>query len=137
MAKYLVTRTDADVDAIRGKGHTTDGRAAAWYAIECGSLVIADIQRVARRQRWESLKNAMAFVSPQAARILEMRLEAIRRFKAAPHHRRGFRLNRRTGARKPRPVQSLCLISGHEGQEIPGLVDNERVGVDAERTGAA
>jgi uncharacterized protein (UPF0264 family) len=132
MAKYLVTRTDADLDAIRRKGDHTDSRAAAWYAIESGSRVIADIQRAGRGRKWERLKDAMTFVSPQAARILEMRLEAIHRFKAAPHHRRGFRLNRRTGARKPRPVQSLCLISGHEGQEVPGLVDHERVVVDAE-----
>jgi hypothetical protein len=132
MAKYLVTRTDADVDAIRRKGDHTDSRAAAWYAIESGSRVLVDIQRVARGRRWEKLKDAMAFVNPQAARILKMRLEAIHRFKAAPHHRRGFRLNKRTGARKPRPVRSLCLISGHEGQEIPGLVDHERVVVDAE-----
>src|SRR4029453_5818366 len=101
MAKYLVTRTDADVDAIRRKGDHTDIRAAAGYAIECGRRVIAGIQRVARRRKWESLKEAMASVSPQAARILEMRLEAIRRLKAAPHHRRAVPLNRRPRARKP------------------------------------
>src|SRR5262249_57435565 len=36
------------------------------------------------------------------------------------------------GIRDSRPVNALCLISGHEGQEIPGLVDADRVVVDAE-----
>ncbi len=132
MARYLVKRTDADLDSVRRKGDHTDSRKAAWFAIGRGSEVLADIQQVGRGRRWETLGDARSFVNPQAQRLLDMRLEAIHKFKVAPHHRRGFRPSARTGAKNPRPVNALCLISGHEGQEIPGLVDFERVVVDAE-----
>jgi uncharacterized protein (UPF0264 family) len=132
MSKYLVARTDGDVQAIREKGDHTDSRKAAWFAITKGSEVIEEIQRHGRRRRWKTLDEALPFANPQARAILDMRLEAIHSFKIAPHHRRGFRMNARTGARSPRPVNALCLISGHEGQEIPGFVDPERVVVDVE-----
>lgn len=132
MGKHLVQRTDADVQAIRGEGDHTDSRQAAWLAIKRGSDVIEEIQRNGRTRGWKTLSQAMGSVNQQARAILMMRLEAIHSFKVAPHHRRGFRMNARTGARHPRPVNALCLISGHEGQEIPGLVDHERVVVDAE-----
>jgi len=132
MAKYLVERTDADVQAIRSQGDHTDSRRAAWLAIKGGSEVIEEIQRKGRRRGWTKLSQAMGSVNRPAQKILEMRLEAIHTFKVAPHHRHGFRMNARAGAPHPRPVNALCLISGHEGQEIPGLVDPERVVVDAE-----
>lgn len=132
MAKYLVERTDADVQAIRKHGDHTDSRRAAWLAINGGSDVIEEIQRKGRTRGWTTLSQAMGFVNPPARTILQVRLEAIHSFKVAPHHRHGFRMNARAGARHPRPVNALCLISGHEGQEIPGLVDHERVVVDAE-----
>lgn len=129
---FLVRRTDADIEAIRLKGDHRDSRRAAWFAIDRGSEVIAEIQRAAERRRWISLKDALPFVNPQAKKILKMRLEAIHRFKQAPHNKRGFRLSSRTGAKKPRSVNALCLVSGHRGQEIPGLVSFDRVVVDAE-----
>jgi uncharacterized protein (UPF0264 family) len=129
----LVERTDADIEEIRSKGDHTDSRRAAWFAIGKGSEVIVDIQRHASRQSgWLRLQDALPFVNAQAKRILEMRLEAIHRFKQAPHSVQGFRMSARTRAEKPRPVNALCLVSGHEGQEIPGLVRHDRVVVDAE-----
>ncbi len=133
MSDYLISRTDRDVQEIRLRGDHTDSRRAAWFAIGKGSEVIAEIQRLAsRHRRWTTLAQAMPVVSPQARALLRMRREALARFKQAPHHRQGFRLSRYTGVRHPRPVNSLCLISGHEGQEIPGLVQHDRVVVDAE-----
>src|SRR5690348_12587413 len=130
---YLVTRTPQDVQAIRDKGDHTDSRSAAWFAIGCGGEVIREIQTVAQgRSDWKALEDARPFLNDEAKAILDMRLEAIHKFKVAPHHAHGFRLSRRTGNAYPRPVNALCLISGHEGQEIPGLVDYERVVVDAE-----
>jgi uncharacterized protein (UPF0264 family) len=131
--RYLVKRTDADVNAVLGRGDVEDSRRAGWFAIERGSDVIRDIQRAGKRKkRWTSLRQAMPFVNPQAKKLLALRLAAIARFKQAPHHIRGFRPSAWTGKKDPRPVESLCLISGHEGQEIPGLVGFDRVVVDAE-----
>lgn len=133
MPRFLIKRTDSDVDEIRRRGDHTDSRRTAWFAIGKGSEVIAEIQQLARRhRRWTTLVQALPFVNPQARAILRMRQEALARFKQAPHHRQGLRLSRSTGVRYPRPVNSLCLISGHEGQEIPGLVQHDRVVVDAE-----
>src|SRR6266545_1943687 len=129
----LVERTDADIEEIRSKGDHTDSRRAAWFAIGKGSEVIVDIQRHASSQSgWLRLQDALPFVNAQAKQILEMRLEAIHRFKQAPHSVQGFRMSARTRAEKPRPVNALCLVSGHEGQEIPGLVRHDRVVVDVE-----
>jgi uncharacterized protein (UPF0264 family) len=129
----LIARTEADVEAIRSKGDHTDSRRAAWFAIGRGSDVIADIQREgSRHSDWFKLEDALPCVNPPARRILEMRLEAIHRFKQAPHHAKGLRPSARTGQANPRPVNALCLISGYEGQEIPGLVGYDRVVVDAE-----
>jgi uncharacterized protein (UPF0264 family) len=130
--RSLVERSEADVQKIRDKGDHKDSRRAGWYAIDRGSEVIVDIQRIASRKRWLTLKEAMPYVNAPARTILKMRLEAIHRFKQAPHHARGFRPSAWTGLGNPRPVDSLCLISGHEGQEIPGLVSYDRVVVDAE-----
>src|SRR5262245_26967680 len=130
--QYLVKRTDADVRRILYKGDPRASRTAGWFAIQRGSDVIADIQRVAQRKRWRSMKQAMPFVNAPAKRILALRLAAIHRFKQAPHHARGFRPSAWTGRPNARPVDALCLISGHEGQEIPGLVSRDRVVVDAE-----
>lgn len=133
MPRYLINRTDRDIEEIRRRGDHRDSRRAAWFAIGKGSEIIAEIQRLARRHRqWTTLAQAMPFVNPQARAILRVRREALARFKQAPHHRKGFRLSRFTGVRDPRPVNSLCLISGHRGQEIPGLVRYDRVVVDAE-----
>jgi len=133
MAHYKITRTKADVEAIRQKGNHLDSRKAAWFAIGKGSEIIEEIQRIARRNRtWTTLRHALQYLNPEARRILQMRREAIDRFKQAPHHRQGFRLSRYADPKHPRPVSALCLISGHEGQEIPGLVGNDRVVVDVE-----
>lgn len=138
MPAYLVTRTPEDVEEIRRKGDHTDSRSAAWFAIGRGSEVIKDIQTLARsRHDWKAIEDARPFLNDAAKAILDMRLEAIHHFKVAPHHANGFRLSRRTGAKHPRRVNALCLISGHEGQEIPGLVDYERVVVDAEHMESA
>jgi uncharacterized protein (UPF0264 family) len=133
VARELVSRTKADVDAILAIGDPLDSREAAWKAISKGSEVIRDIQQAARRQKkWTGLKDALPSVNRYAKRILKIRLDALHKFKQPPHHRHGFRLSAATGAAKPRPVGSLCLISGHEGQEIPGFVRHDRVVVDAE-----
>lgn len=133
MPEPVVTRTDANIDEIRSKGDHTDSRRAAWFAIRQGSEVIAEIQREASKHSdWLTLENALPVVNDQAKRILEMRREAIQRFKQAPHNVNGFRMSARTGAKNPRPVRALCLVSGHDGQEIPGLVRYDRVVVDAE-----
>lgn len=133
MARFLITRSETDLEQIRLKGNHLDSRRASWFAIRQGSEVIADIQRLSPdRKSWKRLEDAMPFVNGAAKTILKMRREAINRLKQAPHHARGFRLSAYTGAAKPRPVNCLCLISGHEGQEIPGLVAHDRVVVDAE-----
>lgn len=133
MARYRVVRTGADLEAIRQKGNPADSRKAAWFAIAKGSEVIEEIQKLARRRhRWTTLDDARRDLNPEARQILALRRQAIDRFKQAPHHRQGFRLSKYTGARHARPVTALCLISGHEGQEIPGLVRSDRVVVDAE-----
>lgn len=133
MARYLVERADKDLDAIRRKGNHLDSRKAAWFAIRQGSGVIKDIQlKSPKRKKWKTLKDAEPFLNWQTRQILKMRLDAIHRLKQAPHHVHGFRLSAWTGIKKHRPVGALCLISGHEGQEIPGLVAFDRVVVDAE-----
>lgn len=133
MTRAVIRRTGADVERIERIGDHRDSRRAAWFAIARGSEVILDVQALARRHGdWRTLDDALPYVNEHAQRILAMRLEAIHRFKQAPHHRRGFRPSRHTGAKKFRPVTALCLISGHEGQEIPGLVRADRVVVDAE-----
>jgi len=129
----LIKRSEADLDEIRGKGNHTDSRKAAWFAIGKGSELIAEIQRLARRRPgWIRLQQAMPYLNDEARAILQMRREALARFKQAPHHRQGFRRSRYTGEEHHRAVNALCLISGHEGQEIPPLVRNDRVVVDAE-----
>ena len=133
MAHYKITRTKADIEAIRKKGNHVDSRKAAWFAIAKGSEIIEEIQALARRYRtWAKLQHAHQFINSEARRILKMRRDAIDRFKQAPHHRQGYRLSKHTKSKHPRPISALCLISGHEGQEIPGLVCNDRVVVDAE-----
>jgi uncharacterized protein (UPF0264 family) len=132
MPRMLVTRTAEDVEDVRRRGDHTDSRRAAWFAIGKGGEVIADIQRLATIRRWSSFAEAMRYVNREARQLLRMRREAIAKFKQAPHHRQGFRLSRLARARYPRPVNVLCLISGHEGQEIPGLVGHDRVVVDIE-----
>jgi uncharacterized protein (UPF0264 family) len=132
MPRALVTRTATDVDEVRRRGDHTDSRRAAWFAIGKGSEVIADVQRLAATRRWASFSEAMPYLNVEARQLLRMRSEAIAKFKQAPHHRQGFRLSRLTRARYPRPVNALCLVSGHEGQEIPGLVRHDRVVVDVE-----
>ena len=128
----LIVRRPEDILEIGPPGSHVDSWKAAWRAIRAGGEVIAEVQRLAGRRGWESLKEARPALNPSAQKLLEMRLEAIHKFKVAPHHRYGFRLSAETGTRYSRPVNSLCLISGHEGQEIPGLVDADRVVVDAE-----
>jgi len=132
MPNYLVVRSAADVKAVQAFGDHRDSWKAGWKAIKAGGEVIAELQKVSRRQKWVALSEAKPFCNAPARRLLKMRLEAIHRFKVAPHHHRGFRMNTRAGARKPRDVKALCLISGFAGQEIPGLVDAGRVVVDAE-----
>jgi uncharacterized protein (UPF0264 family) len=133
MSKFRIWRSVADIEKIHKRGDHTDSRRTAWFAISKGSEVIAEIQALSRRHKdWTTLGQALPYLNPEARTILAMRLEALSRFKQAPHHRQGFRLSRFTGTRYPRPVNAICLISGHEGQEIPGLVRNDRVVVDAE-----
>jgi uncharacterized protein (UPF0264 family) len=133
MPRILISRSADDVKRLMAKGDHRDSRRAAWAAIDAGSAVIVEIQTVAERFRsWTKLADAIPKVDPHAKRILEMRLEAIARLKHASHHRQGYRMSRRTHTAHPRPVHALCLISGHEGQEIPGLVRHDRVVVDAE-----
>jgi uncharacterized protein (UPF0264 family) len=133
MTRFAVQRTAADVEAIRAKGDHTDSRKAGWFAIGRGSEVIHEVQQIAaRKKNWLSLADGMSVVNEHARRILAMRLEAIHKIKQAPHHRGGFRPSRHTGLPGPRPVTALCLVSGHIGQEIPGLVSADRVVVDAE-----
>src|SRR6476620_1737468 len=111
--KFLVRRSDADIQEVLDHGDYLDSRKAGWFAIGRGSEVIADIQRVGRGRKWVRLDQALDYVNPQA-----------------PHHVRGFRPSARTGKNNTRAVDALCLISGHEGQEIPGLVSLDRVVVD-------
>lgn len=141
---HKVTRTQKDIQEIeqpetQKKPHQ-DSRKAAWAAISAGSEVIREIQQLSPKQHgWERLEQALSGVNPAARQILEMRLEALGWIKRGSHHREGYRLSqyvkRPLGPERPpraRNVTSLCLISGHEGQEIPGLVAYDRVMVDAE-----
>src|SRR5262245_46945000 len=97
MARYLVSRTKADVESVRKKGDHKDSRRAAWFAIDRGSEVILDIQREGAGRGWTRLEDAAPVVSPEAHEILKMRLEAIHTFKQAPHCSQGFRPSRHTG----------------------------------------
>ena len=133
MPEPLVTRSDADIEAIRRKGNHRDSRTAGWAAVRAGSEVLRDIQRVSTSHAdWLSLKDAEPYLGEQARLILKMRLEALARLKQAPHHEEGFRMSRYTGVEHPRSIAALCLISGNEGQQIPGLVGYDRVMVDVE-----
>lgn len=128
-----ITRNKADIDEILERGDHRDSRKAAWSAISKGSEIIEEIQKLAsKNKKWTSLQQARGHINKEAWRILEMRREAIEKFKQAPHHRQGYRLSKYTKVQHPRTVNALCLISGHEGQEIPGLVRNDRVVVDVE-----
>jgi uncharacterized protein (UPF0264 family) len=128
----IVKRRPEDILDIGPANSHVDSWKAAWRAIRAGGEVIAEVQRRAGRRGWKSLKDARPALNASAQKLLKMRLEAIHKFKVAPHHRHGFRLSAKAGTRYSRPVNALCLISGHEGQEIPGLVDADRVVVDAE-----
>lgn len=133
MAEPRIIRTASDITEIRKHGNHRDSRKAAWFAIGKGSEVIAQIQEFSRNHKsWTTLDQALPFLNQEARVILRMRREAIDRFKQAPHHRHGYRLSRHTRTAHPRSVNTLCLVSGHKGQEIPGLVRNDRVVVDAE-----
>jgi uncharacterized protein (UPF0264 family) len=78
------------------------------------------------------LADAQAALNDHAQTLLKMRIEAIERLKRAPHHAQGFRLSGQTGAKEFRSVGVLCLVSGYEGQEIPGFVGYDRVVIDVE-----
>lgn len=129
----------ADLDAPLGR--RWDSHRACWDAIEMGSKVIRDIQRVAATHHdWESLEDARRFVDPNARRLLQLRGEAIDALKRAPHHASGFLHSKyvhHRGDKRPRACSALCLISGSERQEIPGLVAYDRVVVDVEHMGQA
>lgn len=129
----------AELDAPIGK--RWDSRRACWDAIEMGSKIIRDIQRVAATHHdWESLEDARRFVDPNARRLLQLRGEAIDALKRAPHHASGFLHSKyvhHRGSKRPRACSALCLISGSERQEIPGLVAYDRVVVDVEYMGQA
>lgn len=130
--RISVKRRPEDIQAVGPTGSHTDSWKAAWRAIRAGGDVIAEVQSLAPGHRWESLADATSAMNASARKLLRMRLEAIHKFKVAPHHRRGFRLSARTRTAHSRPVNALCLISGHAGQQIPGFVDASRVVVDAE-----
>lgn len=133
MKRTLVQRSSADTEAIAVVGNHKDSRRAAWLAIKLGGEVIREIQELGRTQRsWQSLADALPYLNDEARTLLRMRREAIDSLKHAPHHVHGFRLSADTGAKIPRVTNPLCLISGYEGQEIPGLVAYSRVVVDAE-----
>ena len=132
MPQWLVSRNQDIIRQISALGNYRDSRRAGWHAVTCGSMVIRDIQKIAASRKWTSIKQALPYVNPIARKLLAMREEAISWLKHAPHHYDGYCSSRWTGAKNPREVSSLCLISGHEGQEIPGLVGFDRVVVDAE-----
>jgi uncharacterized protein (UPF0264 family) len=132
MRQWLVSRNQNSIRKINAMGDYRDSRRAGWYAVTCGSRVIREIQEIARNRKWKTISQALPYVNPVARKILEMREEAIAWLKHAPHHYEGFCPSRWTGSKNPRRVNSLCLISGHQGQEIPGLVGFDRVVVDAE-----
>ncbi len=130
--RYYISREQADLDTILAIGDPTDSRKACWKAVKAGSRVIAEFQRLAPRQKWSSLRQALSRMNPLARRILEMRSAAIQVFKQAPHHEQGYRLSAATGVKHPRAVGALCLISGHLGLEIPAALDPARVVLDVE-----
>jgi uncharacterized protein (UPF0264 family) len=132
MSAYLITRQQSDVDELVLFGDHKDSRKACWRAIRAGSRVIGEIQSKAAYQGWLCLEDAIRHLDPRARRILEMRSEAIQVFKQAPHHEKGYRLSRATGAPYPREADALCLISGHAGLEIPAMLDATRVVLDVE-----
>ncbi|HWY53322.1 MAG TPA: (5-formylfuran-3-yl)methyl phosphate synthase [Terriglobales bacterium] len=132
MSNWLVSRDKKLIRDIKRTGDHRDSRRAGWHAVTCGSLVIRDIQKLARDRNWKTIEEVLPYINPVAREILKMRKEAISWLKHAPHHYEGYCPSRWTGAKHPREVNSLCLISGHKGQEIPGLVGFDRVVVDAE-----
>ena len=123
----LIVRRPEDILEISPPGSHVDSWKAAWRAIRAGGEVIAEVATHSRDVADGIAEGGAARAESEPQKLLEMRLEAIHKFKVAPHHRYGFRLSAETGTRYSRPVNSLCLISGHEGQEIPGLVDADRV----------
>lgn len=144
----LITRTAKDVATIAQAADLEaparkrwDSRRACWDAIEMGSKIIREIQRIAATHHdWESLDDAKRFVDPNAWRLLQLRKDAIDALKRAPHHAQGFLYSKyvhHQGSKHPRACSSLCLISGSERQEIPGLVAYDRVVVDVEHMGQA
>lgn len=133
MSDMLLTGKKEDIAAIYKKGNPYDSRTAGWLAIQKGSDLIRDIQLIGRaKHQWLKMADAMPFLNKTAKQILNLRLGAINRMKTAPHHAEGYRLSKYTGTKNPRQVNSLCLVSGHKGQEIPALVANDRVVVDVE-----
>jgi uncharacterized protein (UPF0264 family) len=129
---HLILRQQSDIDEIVALGDHKDSRKACWKAVKAGSRVMSEIQSLAARQGWICLEDAIPRLNPYARRILEMRTEAIQVFKQAPHHEKGYRLSRATGAVHPREVDALCLISGNEGLEIPAMLGPTRVVLDVE-----
>ena len=87
----LIVRRPEDILDIGAPGSHVDSSKAAWRAIRAGGEVIAEVQGLAGRRGWESLKEARPPLNPSAQKLLELRLEAINKFKVAPHHRCGFR----------------------------------------------
>ena len=87
----LIVRRPEDILDIGSPGSHLDSWKAAWRAIRAGGEVIAEVQRLAGRGGWESLKEARPALNPSAQKPLELRLEAINKFKVAPHHRYEFR----------------------------------------------
>ena len=85
MPRILISRTEANVEAVRRKGNHRDSRSAAWFAIRKGGEVIRDIQETARKHHdWLSLNDSEPYINEHAGTLLRMRLEAIQRFKNGP-----------------------------------------------------
>jgi len=137
MPTKIVVRSTTDIADVSKIGDPRDSRKAGWKAIQKGSEVIRDIQDAARTRRWIKLEDALPYIDSHSQRILDTRIRVIEKFKQAPHHARGYRMSRLAGTENPRDANCLCLISGHEGQEIPGMVDRQRVVVDAEHMNQA
>lgn len=144
----IVTRSAQDLSRIARAADLEaparmrwDSRRACWDAIEMGSKIIRDIQQIAATHHdWESLEQARRFIDPNARQLLEFRSDAIDALKRAPHHASGFLHSKyvhHKGSKRPRACSALCLISGVERQEIPGLVAFDRVVVDVEHMGQA
>ncbi|MBI2839446.1 MAG: hypothetical protein HYX75_14115 [Acidobacteria bacterium] len=132
--KYLVKRGPTDLSILLKVGTPENSGLALQAAIDAGSQVIREIQRISRdnKRRWKTINEALRYVDPGGRKLLELRRAAIDASGRGSHHRHGFRMSAWTGSANPRPVNSLCLISGFEGQEIPTLVAYDRVVVDVE-----